>query len=524
MVRGISTIAARALFWEMGLGKTRAILEEAAQLAATGEISLLFVLAPNGVHRNWVLQEAPKYIPQDAYKAGYWASGGKAHERKALEAAAEADDVPLRIIAMNIEALSTTRGYDFAKKLADRNAAKGIMMVVDESSRIKSPSKKRSRACVTLGRRASYRRILTGTPITQSPLDLYSQFAFLHPSIINLRTYQLFKHRYAKWERKNTNNNRRGFYEALVGYQRMDELRAKILPFTHRRLKETCLDLPPKIYAPPREVKLSNEQRRIYDELVSISVAELRQDPRNAELRERAASQGASAEDELWMYARLASDGAGGSIVSAKNALTKLLRLQQVVGGFLAPDDSSDPMPIDGPNPRLDSMMELLEETGGRTIIWARFRPEIAAIVARLKAEYGEASVVEYHGGVNNFNRDLAKNAFLYDWDTAYKYADSPAPNHLRGQAPRFFVGQPHSGGIGIDLYTAHTVIYYSNDFSLEARRQSEDRAHRQGLKNSVTYVDMLAKGTIDERVAEVLLGKGIIADNFFEPAEETSA
>lgn len=200
--------------------------------------------------------------------------------------------------------------------------------------------------------------------------------------------------------------------------------------------------------------------------------------------------------------------------MSALLALTKLLRLQQIVGGFFVPDqdlpiNSEDcfdfdytpslkqaiPQPIDEKNPRVESLIELLEETNGKAIIWARFRSEISEICRAITATFGQRSAVEYHGGVDNETRSDNIRRFQND------------------DACRFFVGHVQAGGKGITLTAANTVVYYSNDFSLENRLQSEDRCHRIGQKNSVTYIDIIASNTLDEKVVETLRGKKNMAD-----------
>jgi len=212
--------------------------------------------------------------------------------------------------------------------------------------------------------------------------------------------------------------------------------------------------------------------------------------------------------------------------MSTALALTKLLRLQQIVGGFFVPDippnfeleqeawDITDdtikqqyinkeahqvivtkPEPIDEKNPRVESLIELLEETNGKVIIWARFRAEIEAICRAIAQAFDSRAAVEYHGGIGNEDRSNNIQRFQNEDDC------------------RFFVGHVQAGGKGLTLHAATTVVYFSNDFSLENRLQSEDRAHRIGQKHNVTYIDFVAPNTLDEKVVETLRAKKSVAD-----------
>ena len=196
--------------------------------------------------------------------------------------------------------------------------------------------------------------------------------------------------------------------------------------------------------------------------------------------------------------------------ISAPLALTKLMRLQQIVGGFFQADIEFDldedgnilkgaipkpPIRIDEKNPRIESLIELLEECDGKVIIWARFRAEIKAISDRISESFGKESLVQYHGGVSNEERAIAVSSFQ------------------NSDRVRFFVGHVQAGGKGLTLHAASTVCYFSNNFSLEDRLQSEDRAHRIGQKNNVTYVDFVATNTLDETVVTTLRSKKSVAD-----------
>ena len=182
-----------------------------------------------------------------------------------------------------------------------------------------------------------------------------------------------------------------------------------------------------------------------------------------------------------------------GKVCSSMNVLTQLLRLHQITCGHFKADDGTIKHLK---NNRLDELMSLLDETEGKVIIWANYVEDIKNIVKSLKKAYGEASTVEYHGGVKQSARQRQIALF----------------QEKNGLA-RYFVGNPQTGGYGITLTAANTVVYYSNNYDLEKRLQSEDRAHRIGQVNKVTYVDLICEKTVDEKIVKALRNKVNIAN-----------
>ena len=456
-----------ALLMEMGTGKTKVTIDTAAWLYAYGKIDGMLVVAPNGVHRMWcdqVIEHMPDYINA---KAAWYSSQPNKKEEKELCEVLEMQH-GLKIVTMNIEAFATKNGVNFARNFLNSFRS---MMVIDESSTIKNPKAIRTKNLLKLSVHAKYRRILTGTPITQGPLDLFTQFSFLDSQILRCQSYFAFRNKYAIMKEMRTAGRS---FQVVQGYQNVEELTKLIAPHSYRVTKQDCLDLPEKLYS-KRYVELSVSQRKLYNQLKKEVVAEF-----------------------------------NGMVMSAPLALTKLMRLQQIVGGFFSADIEFEMNedgellptaterliePIDSVNLRVESLIELLEETNDKSIIWARFRSELGAISKRIREVFGNESVVEYHGGVDNEHRSSHVQRFQTD------------------PVCRFFVGHVQAGGKGLTLHAATTVIYYSNNFSLEDRLQSEDRAHRIGQKNNVTYIDMIAPNTLDEKVVETLRAKKSVAD-----------
>lgn len=455
-----------AFLMGMGTGKSKVGCDTAAWLWARGKIKLLVVIAPNGVHRNWISREVPAHVPAwTRYRSAVWASTMKAGEKKLV--AKIFDEGPgLRIVAMNIEAFGSGMTGKAGKFLAQLLNTFPSMICVDESSKIKTPGAKRTKTLTTLGKRAAFRRIMTGTLITNGPLDAFAQMGFLGSQHLGFDNFYTYKHYFAEWERKKSKNRDKNGrvieYEDLVCYKNLGELTAKINAVSFRVTKDECLDLPNKVFE-RRIIRLSPEQSRLYSDIKNKSMYELEH----------------------------------GEKLAVSNILTKMLRLQQVIGGFIPAGEFEAAGPVPGTNSRLQVLSDTVEEAlpDGKIIVWARFRAELDAISTLLRDQYGRRSVVEYHGGVDRHDREENVDRFQNDMKC------------------NFFVGQQHSGGYGLTLTQAKTVIYYSNDFSLEARLQSEDRAHRIGQTDKVTYVDLEAENTVDTKIIAALRSKKNISD-----------
>ena len=410
----------------------------------------MLIVAPKGVYRNWYRSEIPKHMPEHiSYKMACWNPTPRKAEKMEMDAMFNAVD-DMRILIMNIEAFSTEKGQQFAKVFLRVTDA---FMAIDESTTIKTPTAKRTKAIVKIGKDARYRRIATGSPVTKSPLDLYSQCDFLGEDCLNYSSYYAFQARYAVLvERKMATHT----FKQVVGYRHLDELKDKLDRFAFRVTKDECLDLPDKIYL-RRDVELTSEQKKAYDQMKLMALSVL---------------------DE--------------GLVSTNNALTQLMRLHQIVCGYVKLDDGQE---LDLPNNRLSELMDLLAESDGKVIIWANYRKNIQDIKLAIQKEYGMTSVATYYGDTAAEDRQ----------DIVDKFSDPKSEL-------RFFVGNPTTGGYGLTLVSSHTVVYFSNSFDLEKRLQSEDRAHRIGQTEKVTYIDLIATNTVDEHIVKALRNKINIA------------
>jgi SNF2 family DNA or RNA helicase len=436
-----------AYFMEMGTGKSKVLIDNIAMLYNAGKINGALIIAPKGVYKNWFDSEIPAHLPDYIHKKiGLWRTDPNAKELKPLfETGAE-----LHILIMNVEAFSTKKGLLFAQKfLYCHNSLVGV----DESTTIKNPSAKRTKNILSLARFCKYRRILTGSPVTKSPLDLYSQCEFLDPILLDHPSYYSFRARYAFMRSINVAGRQ---VNIVTGYRNLGELSEKISQFSDRVLKDDCLDLPPKTYT-KRIIELSDEQKKVYKTMKEQAIAFL-----------------------------------NGKMVTTATVITQLMRLHQITCGHFTSDDGTTQ---EIKNNRLNELMDILEEVEGKAVIWAHYRYDIKKIVESISKKYGENSVVTYYGDTSTDDRQKAIK----------KIQDPNSP-------VRFIVGTPQTGGYGITLTGASTMIYYSNGYDLEKRQQSEARIDRIGQEKPMTYIDIIAEGTVDDKIVKSLRKKVNIA------------
>jgi len=438
-----------AYFMEMGTGKTKVLIDNMSMLYDKGKIDGALIVAPKGVVKTWYEQEVPTHLPDHIENvAVLWQPNITKIQQEKLESLFEIETA-LHILVMNVEAFSTEKGVKFASKFLNSHKT---LMAIDESTTIKTPTAKRTKNIIDLGKHARYKRILTGSPITKNPLDLYTQCEFLDPYLLDFASYYAFRNRYAEMT---TMNVRGRSIQVVKKFRHLGELSESLQPFSYRVLKEDCLDLPPKIFM-KRHVALTAEQKRVYDQMKEKALAIL-----------------------------------NGKMITTMTVLTQLMRLHQITCGHFTADDGST-QAVD--NNRLNELMSILDETEGKAIIWANYQLSVGEIIQRIIKEYGEDSYVHYYGLTSQEDRQ----------DNIRKFQNDPNC--------RFIIGTPQTGGYGITLTQAHTVIYYSNSYDLEKRLQSEDRAHRIGQKKTVTYIDLICEDTVDEKIVKALRNKINIA------------
>lgn len=444
---------------EQGTGKTACLLDNCAWLHVQGRLTGALVVCPNTVKDQYP-EEAETYLPEfvNADVVVYRSSPRK-EEREAIERVTTrpSDPTHLTFLVMNGEALATEKGQKAAAAFLARHKGKS-MMVIDESSRFRNTKAQRVKAARKLGKMADFRRILTGTPQPKNPLDWFAQMRFLDEDILGYSSQFSFRNEFAIMG---------GFKnKEVTGFHKLDKLQGLIDPHVFRVLKDDCLDLPPKVYQ-RAVLEMTSEQKRLYTQMKKDMVAEL-----------------------------------SGQECTATIVLTQLTRLQQILGGFVPMEDPDnlgayDVVPIPGGNPILEDLMEWVEDcVTGKFIVWSRFRAECELVARSLQEKYGVDAVREFHGGVKERDRATYRREFQ-DPESGVK----------------FLVAQIQTGGIGITLTQGTNVYYYSNTPSLEDRLQSEDRSHRAGVLNHVTYRDPVFAGTVGEKWLQTLREKKNLAD-----------
>jgi len=355
----------------------------------------------------------------------------------------------LHILIMNVEAFSTKKGVTFASKFL---SCHNTLIAIDESTTIKNPGAKRTKNILALAKQSKYRRILTGSPVTKSPLDLYTQCQFLDSWLLGHSSYYTFRTRYAVMRNANFSGRT---VQIVVGYRNLGELSSKLEFFSYRVLKDDCLDLPKKTFM-KRIVQLSPDQSKLYLQMKEKALAVL-----------------------------------NGKMVSTTTVMTQLMRLQQITCGHFTADDGSTQ---EIPNNRIDELMNVLNEIEGKVVIWGHWQKDMTQIIRSIVEQYGEKSVVDYYGLTPKEERQ----------NNITKFQNDPEC--------RFFVGTPATGGYGITLTAASNMIYYSNGYDLEKRTQSQARIDRIGQEHPMTYIDIICKDTVDERIVKALREKINIA------------
>jgi SNF2 family DNA or RNA helicase len=440
-----------AYFMEMGTGKSKVLLDNAAMLYDKGKINGLLIIAPKGVYKNWYDSEIPTHLPDHIFKKMVlWKTSDKSKKQQQLLNTLFETGSEFHILLMNVEAFSKGDGAAFAAKFL---SCHNTMIAIDESTTIKTPTSNRTKNILALRQHAKYRRILTGSPVTKSPLDLFSQCEFLDPWLLGHTSYWTFKARYAVTRKIQVQGRQ---VEIVVGYRNLGELSEKIQPFSKRVLKDDCLDLPKKTFM-KHVVEMTKEQKKVYKQMKEEAIAYL-----------------------------------DGKVLSSATVMTQLMRLHQITCGHFTPDDGEIK---DLPCNRMTELMDILENVHGKAVIWSHYTHDVKRIIEEIKRVYGEDSVVDYFGQTTSEERSKNIKKFQND------------------DKCRFFVGTTHTGGYGITLTAASTMIYFSNGYDLEKRQQSEARIDRIGQTKPMTYIDIISEDTVDDRIVKALRSKINIAN-----------
>jgi SNF2 family DNA or RNA helicase len=446
-----------AFFWEMGLGKTKILIDTASWLFMKQRIDGVLIIAPKGVFLNWLTDELPAHVPSNIpHRIAYWNSDMKKSDIPACQKILGAKEDMLDFLAINTEALATEKGMRVAENFIQNHHT---MCILDESDSIKNPAAIRTKAIIKLGKKCAYRRIATGTPITQSPLDLYSQCEFLFPKLLRFPSYFQFKQFYANIKSISAGSRS---YEKIIGYRNLDELSASVQPFSSRRLKIECLDLPEKIYL-TRYVEHTKEQKELYNRLSEEAMVFLSEE----------------------------------SVVSSTSVLTTMMKLHQINCGHVTDDDGNiQTIPSNRINVMLDALQGIPKKS--KVLVWANFKQDVRMIVEAISIDHGRESVGHYYGDTSSTQR--AENLLKFKNDPEFR-----------------FLVLSSAGAKGLTLINSFYSLYYSQGYNLAVRLQSEDRNHRIGQTEKVTYIDLITRRTVDVNIVGALRAKKNIATSVLD-------
>lgn len=439
-----------AIFMDPGLGKSKVAIDINCALRMEGKIDAWLVVCKFSLLENFaaqIMEHAP--IPVSIHIPN--TTKIKEYERwvKSPE--------DFKCLIVGTESLSNGRMIEIAESYLMSFAKPSITL--DESSLISNHGAIRSERVVGFRVKSVYRQAMTGTPISEGPLNLFMQFQFLDPEIIGIGDFYAFRNRYAVmggYMREDKKGNKRPVQ--IIGYQNIDELTKTIAPYTYEQNKE-ILKLPPKRYE-VRHVNLTREQRELYLQIKREKQYQI-----------------------------------DGRDVVPKNVLELLLRLHQVCGGFIGETVQEEqvdgrfkqisritPIIPDNKNPKLLELLDATEEIKGQGVIWTAYRSELAMIEKVLVDKYGRDQIRTLHGDTDKEERTVLTRDFE------------------RGDF-KWIISNPQTGGMGFTWNAAEVAIYFSMTHKMVDRIQSEDRIHRIGQSKSVRIIDILARGTIDELI-----------------------
>jgi len=450
-----------AYLMDMGTGKSKVVLDEWGEMATNGGPRDMLLIAPKGSIRNWYADKGdvwddfselrkhvdPEFLERLVHHT--WVGSGKGWENKMRLLMSVKDKRRPRALFINVEALSTSE--EALKLCLDFADQRGALVVVDESTTIKGSSA-RTDAVIKIGEAALAKRIMSGLWTPKSPMDLFYQCAFLDERILGKTNFYSFRARYATVVMQMNYGTGRKF-PMITGYKNMEELQQRVGRYSYRVLKKDCLDLEPKLYT-SRDVELTKEQKTMLKDI------------------------------KLFGHAAI---GDTGKFVTTDMVIKRITREIQITCGYVMDDEERVLHEV--PENKTKMLLEVLADHEGKVIIWCPWRAPLAKIVERLQKEYGPRAVAQFHGG-NTKSRGDEERRFLSDPECKFMCATQGA------------------GMRGNTWVVADLVVYYANNYDLEQRDQSEDRAHRIGQKNRVTYVDLITQGTIENKVVKNLRQK----------------
>jgi len=451
----------RGIFWDMGTGKTWIAIVTIAKWFEEGQIDSAIIFAPKSMMHQWIDGEESEWIQHsplglDEVAAYQWSSK---KSRKNLEAQANVlvpEHGILDLVVINTESAITDACRSFLTQFYKNH--RKVAVILDEASMVKDHTAKRSKVLQRVAARSKFRRALTGTPVTNSPLDMFGVFKFINPDVLG-HQYTLFRSEYCKIEQQYGPGGR--MYPKVLGYKNLEKLKRIIAPHSTRVLKEDVIkDLPPVSFK-TLSVPMGPKQQKIYDAMLEEAIV-------NIEHMEET------------------------STISATTVLSQLIKLKQIACGFLPDVVNEKYVPISD-HTRYKALMEFLDTFDDKTIIWCDFRQNISDIEKLLRKEYGKDSYVTYTGDTKD------KRGAQAQFRTNDKC--------------KFFLATVASGNLGLNLVEAGTMVFYSTSYNLGHRLQAQDRFYRKGQTRPVTIWDILAPGTVDVKIRHALIHKRKMAD-----------
>jgi len=455
-VSGFTSKGFHGLLMEMSLGKTKVSLNAAEVLKQFGALERLMIVCPKAIESVW-MEQIPEHTHLES-EVVRW-ENKKTHKHQSELKSLFTKDFPILIVRLEM----FQRKSEELRKFLERFFEKPTMVILDESSKIKNVATARTPRLIEYTRGSDYRTILTGTPWTESPLDIFAQMEFLQSGFwyrysgewsvgVLKKHWYIFRNRYAVMQEIHTSEGRS--FKTVVGARRTEEIAQKIQGHVTQQKKVDWLDLPDKMFQ-TLHVEMGIEQTQAYNSMKNKLILEH-----------------------------------GDEVLTAQNAAVLLTRLRQIAGGFY-PETGE---PITGKIAGIEMLLEDVSEYPGKVVVAASYVAEIKGIVNALGKQYGEDTVATYYGATKDRDEELLR------------FKNGPA---------RFLVMNPQSGAYGLNLQFSSLMYLYSRPFSYEQNAQLEDRIHRPGMVGSAVYKDIIHLGTVQEKVLKAVAKKKDLVEAF---------